>query len=868
MLQLAPEQIDVPVLKASTADAQRALAAGDAAGARGFSEAAAALIRGTPLADVADAPFAVKAQRTLEEQRLAALESLIQSRLELGEHAELIDELRALVSREPYRERLWGQLMLALYRSGRQAEALEAYAEVRRLLATELGLEPGPSLAQLQAQILRHDPAISPSRQPRAPTTRLRRTRHRARVVGVIVALASIATVVAIASGVLSGAKSRSRAAGTQFSGTVVRLDAATGAVNGRIPVGPSPGPIAVGAGATWALDLDAETITEIRSDRAVATFGLGAPLIDVAAGGQLFVGTGAPAANTQIAGPIVASVQRVSAATRTVRSRTDLPRTATVERPPDQQLTLFDGALWSITADGSVVRIRDDLIDGRLRGIVATSIGSGTAGIWVVQDDGTVARLDPRRLAVAARTHPEATSLGSLAVGVHEAWVSAPTDGVVWRIPATNPLDAQSIRLQRGVDAIAVSDGSTWVANPLAGTVTRLDERTGRLKQTIAIGGEPRGLAAAGDSVWVSVASPGPTAGEVSPGLRGASCDPAYVQRGTHPDALLISDLPLQGGIRVSTTNMTAAIRLALRLRGFRAGSHRVGYISCDDSNARTGIFDQARCAANARAYIAALKVLGIVGSLNSPCTAAALTELDRAGTRAPAMVSPLSSDPALTHNRGSPAFARVFPTDDLQAAALASLAQNLGAKRTYVLDDGDPGYGSTLADAFARAAARLRLRVVGSGSWSPAAPARTQPLRSAAATSPDAVVIAGTLDDGGVAVLRGLRDLLPRNTIFLLTDGFTPTEFLAHRAGRVAEGTYMSVSGATLYAQWARYRGRDSAPGPTIKEVGDETRSVRRASGRPDFSAPEQSCRRWRDYARRSTQRDLRGRRRGHFA
>jgi DNA-binding SARP family transcriptional activator/ABC-type branched-subunit amino acid transport system substrate-binding protein/outer membrane protein assembly factor BamB len=817
VLRVPPEHIDVHILRTATADAQRALADDHPERARRLAESAVGLSRGAPLADVADAPFAAEAQRTLEEARLAAFESLIQARLELGEHAELIDQVRALVGEAPYRERLWAQLMLALYRSGRQAEALDAYAEARRRFAEDLGLEPSPFLTGLQGQVLHHDPALTPRHRARDPAGPRRTIGRPRRVAGAIAALLAVCASAVIAMDAFSGARPGGAAVDPSATGSIVRLDARTGAVKDRVPVGLAPGPIAVGAGAIWALDLDAETVTEVRSGRTVATFALGAPLIDVAAGKELFVGTGMPASGTQIAGPVVAAVQRVAPATRTVRAKTIVPREATVDRPPDQQLAFDDGALLSITADGSVVRIRDDLVDGHLRGIVATSIASGGAGVWVVQDDGTVARLDSRRFAVTARTHPAATSLGSLAVGGHEVWAGAPADGVVWRIPSTDPLQAQPIRLQTGVGAIAISDGAVWVANPLAGTVTRLDERTGRVRQRIPVGGEPRGLAAVGNDLWVAVASPGPTAGQVSAGLGAASCEPAYAESGIRPDALLVSDLPLQGGIRISTTDMTAAIALTLRLHNFRAGSHRVGFVSCDDSLARTGIFDTARCAANAHAYVSAPHVLGIVGALNSPCTAAALTELDKAGARAPAMVSPLSSDPALTRNRGSPAFARVFPTDDLQAAALASLAQNLGAKRVYVLDDGDRpyGYGPTLASAFLRAAARLHMRIVGSNSWNPAAPTRAQPLERAAAATPDAIVLSGTIDDGGIAVLRGLHRLLPRNTRFLLTNGFTPTEYLAERAGHAAEGAYISVPGATLDALTASGRafGRELA-------------------------------------------------------
>ena len=116
-----------------------------------------ALWRGPPLSDFASEPFAQGEIARLEELHLAALEERIEADLALGRHAELISELEALVREHPLRERLRAQLMLALYRSGRQAEALAAYQQARKMLAEELGLEPGRRLQELEGAILRQD---------------------------------------------------------------------------------------------------------------------------------------------------------------------------------------------------------------------------------------------------------------------------------------------------------------------------------------------------------------------------------------------------------------------------------------------------------------------------------------------------------------------------------------------------------------------------------------------------------------------------------------------------------------------------------------------------------------------------------------
>ena len=128
--------------------------------AGGAAREGLALWRGPPLDDVADEPFAGVQIRRLEELRLGALELAIEHDLEEGRHREVVAELEALIAAEPLRERLHAQLMLALYRCGRQADALSAYRHARAALVDELGIEPGPALQRLQASILRHDPAL------------------------------------------------------------------------------------------------------------------------------------------------------------------------------------------------------------------------------------------------------------------------------------------------------------------------------------------------------------------------------------------------------------------------------------------------------------------------------------------------------------------------------------------------------------------------------------------------------------------------------------------------------------------------------------------------------------------------------------
>jgi predicted ATPase/class 3 adenylate cyclase/DNA-binding SARP family transcriptional activator len=167
-LALPPDALDRDRFERLLAEGRAARAAGDP-GAGATLREALSLWHGPPLADFRYEPFAQAEIGRLEELRLAALEERIDADLALGRHAELVGELEGLISLHPVRERLRGQLMLALYRSGRQAEALEVYQDARRVLVEELGIDPSPPLRELEAAILRQDPALATPMPAAAP---------------------------------------------------------------------------------------------------------------------------------------------------------------------------------------------------------------------------------------------------------------------------------------------------------------------------------------------------------------------------------------------------------------------------------------------------------------------------------------------------------------------------------------------------------------------------------------------------------------------------------------------------------------------------------------------------------------------------
>ena len=159
-LAIDRELVDAERFERLVGEGRSELASGDAEAAAAALEEALSLWRGRPLDDLAYEPFAQGEIARLDQLRVAALEQLIEAKLALGHHAELVGQLESLVAEHPYRERLWGQLMLALYRCERQADALQAYQDARRTLVEELGIEPGERLRELERAILAQDPAL------------------------------------------------------------------------------------------------------------------------------------------------------------------------------------------------------------------------------------------------------------------------------------------------------------------------------------------------------------------------------------------------------------------------------------------------------------------------------------------------------------------------------------------------------------------------------------------------------------------------------------------------------------------------------------------------------------------------------------
>jgi DNA-binding SARP family transcriptional activator len=199
-LRVEEGELDLDVFGQLVNEGRERLAAGEAQAAAELLERALGLWRGPALAEFRSEPFARDAGARLEEARLEAVEERVEADLALGRHARLVPELEELVGRHPFRERLRGQLMLALYRSGRQADALDLYRRTRETLVEELGIDPGPELQELEQAILRQDRALQWARP--APAAAAAQAAAPARRRRLALALAAAALLAALAAGI------------------------------------------------------------------------------------------------------------------------------------------------------------------------------------------------------------------------------------------------------------------------------------------------------------------------------------------------------------------------------------------------------------------------------------------------------------------------------------------------------------------------------------------------------------------------------------------------------------------------------------------------------------------------------------------
>jgi DNA-binding SARP family transcriptional activator len=499
VLRIDPERLDLHWFERLAREGRRALVAGRPEEAAATLDRALALWRGPPLAELELEASVGAAAHRLSEQRLSAVEDRFEAGLLLGRHTELAAELEEFVREHPLRERARAELMVALYRGGRQSEALQAYRDARVLLAEELGLDPGPELQRLEKAILVQDESLLLSGPRRLPRGR------RARRLAAALALALPASaLLALGSGGPGTRATEPLAeAILAHASDVAVIEPDTSKVVARVSVGSSPALIREGDGSVWVADQLDLTVTEIdlESRRVLRTVGLGFRPDHLAAR------NGA-----------------VWAFDKEERVLARLGKEQTWERfeHPDftgvEGVALDDHAVWlaggkrliRVDADsGNVVRSVSvpDQVDG-----LATAGGD----VWAVSSTASaVLRIDPLTAVIRDRI-PMAGDLGpgpqtlSISADTDFIWVLNGDTATVVKIDPSLHDVVETYRLPagRGSLALAAGEGAAWISNAFDGTVTRIDGRTNEVASiAVSAYSSPKSVTVAGGLVWVSVA-------------------------------------------------------------------------------------------------------------------------------------------------------------------------------------------------------------------------------------------------------------------------------------------------------------------------------------------------------------------------
>jgi DNA-binding SARP family transcriptional activator len=477
--------------------ARDAARSGDNARASEQFHEAFSLWRGRPLDGVARNGEFEAETAALEELHHAALLDRIDVDLRLGRNeSTVVAEIERLVDAEPYNERLRAQLMTALYRVGRQADALAAYQDARRTLAHDLGLEPGEPLRELERLVLRHDPLLEAPKASEPLRKRFPR-----------LGLAATAAVVAV--GVATAVIVATRGDGGT---TVVRVSASTVAVvdpvSGRVAsgarLGGTPTAIATDGHGAWAATAN-RTLVHLSTNGAITeSYGLGFAPIDVAVE-RGTVWAASRGYLRRVARLRVGDLVAYELHTRVTRAG---------QAGRELHVAADAGGAWVGDGDSGIYRL--DGATARLVAIAPDGLGSqhggelviGSGSVWVsdASHSGVVTRLD--RVTggeVASITLPvDSETNGPATFGAGALWTMSRGETTLWRIDADANAVTQTVRVGVGTVGLAFGDGAIWAVNSDR-MLLRIDPHTGRTTKTWRFSRAPVDVAASNGRVWVA---------------------------------------------------------------------------------------------------------------------------------------------------------------------------------------------------------------------------------------------------------------------------------------------------------------------------------------------------------------------------
>jgi YVTN family beta-propeller protein len=529
VLRVQPGQLDLDRFRELLKEGRAVLAVGNAEAAAATLHAALALWRGPPLAEFTYESFAQEEIARLEELRLAALEERIEADLALARHDDVVQELEQLVRRHPLRERLRGQLMLALYRSGRQAEALDVYRDGRALLVQELGLEPGRTLQELERAILTQAPELE------APAGRPRVVKFRVRRPGVLLVAggALVLLVAAISAAVVELRGRNSAGLSSLARNSVGVIDPSTDQIVAQIPVGSRPTRLGISRAALWVIGPDAGTVSRIdpKAKRVVRTIAVGGRPTDMGVSDEsLWIWNAAHA--DPVIGISPARLLRIDTAANDIRRAIPIERGHGLDR---YSVAVGASAVWVVDTEPPETVFKFDPDTGKVvdqvevggpaprRSSATASPGNAIGGpevvvgqgsVWVLAGGG-VARINLRTRSVSTIPSSSASVPVALTIGEGAIWVVSRPDfrccplasigtGTLSRIdPRTNSI-TETITLAGNPAGVAVGGGAVWVANAGSRSVIKVDPKERSVK-TIKIGGRPLGIAFGRGAVWVA---------------------------------------------------------------------------------------------------------------------------------------------------------------------------------------------------------------------------------------------------------------------------------------------------------------------------------------------------------------------------
>ena len=786
VLRADPSEVDVRCFERLVADADGV----DPQFAADTLRSALELWRGPALGDLAYEPFVQAEIARLDELHAAATEKRIDADLACGRHAELIGELESLVSQHPLWERLRSQLMLALYRSGRQADALSAYRKAQRELSDGLGLEPGEELRALEQAILRHDPSLdlpggaapqppreAPERsagdapeQPAAPARRSRVTPRR-----LLFAAGAVILAAAAAAGVVefTDESGSAEALAEVAPDSLAVLDPETNGIVGQISIPGQPSLVAAEGGSVWVASDSARTVSRIDAGRLVVRRIVPTNVVPA--------GLAADGGASWLLDQKSLELVKVDAAYPRVTGRLEVGAGELPPSPTGVGVDAARGAVW--VANGSRRLLRVDPRDATVAGSFELpdrldGVALGERAIWAISAaSASVLEIDPEsgdvRNRIPVTSRPGSTRPIPIAVAAGEGalWVLNGNTPSVTRIDPELGAVTHTIALPVGSNptAIATGAGAVWVALSGDGSVARIEPDSGAM-EPIRVGGAPTGVAVGLGKVWISVQpafrsvlASGPGTVRVPGSVSESFCSGVEFAGEGAPRFVVVSDYPLQHGASpFPTLQYTDAVRFRPRPAALPGGRYSVGYQSCDDSNIGRGgpyAWTRATCRRNARAYASSPSVVGVIGPFESACVAYQIPIHNRAPHGPLAQISGSATTVGLTHEgpgigahepdayypRGVRSFARVVAADDVQGAAVALMAKKLGIRRLFVLED-TTTYGIAIAEMVRTAAPELGLTIAGTGRWAIASAASSGSPRPSSVPGPTACSLAAS--------------------------------------------------------------------------------------------------------------------------